>query len=276
MTHRDMHEVNRLSWNEATKAHNRHKGDQAAFFRGGGTTLYPEEIALLGDIRGKRLAHLQCNAGQDTLSIAAHLGAEVTGIDISDEAIAFAQALSAQAGITATFVRSDLFEWFETSTQPFDAVFTSYGVTCWLADLAPWGRGIARTLAPGGRFVLIEFHPMLVMLDRTWSLRYDYMGGQPIAESAGVSDYVGEDGSTHDEARLFRNPHPAFEFAWGIGEVVSALANAGLRVDSLREYPYVNGWMPHENMRTEPGRRHYPPEGMPILPLMFSITATKP
>ena len=67
---REYHEENRLAWNEATKAHNSHKGDQARFLREGGSTLFPEEVALLGDIDGKRLLHLQCNAGQDTLSLA--------------------------------------------------------------------------------------------------------------------------------------------------------------------------------------------------------------
>jgi hypothetical protein len=49
---KDLHEANRASWNEATRAHNAHKCDQAAFFRAGGSTLFPEELALLGDVRG--------------------------------------------------------------------------------------------------------------------------------------------------------------------------------------------------------------------------------
>lgn len=89
---KDLHEANRLSWNAATVAHNSHKGDQAAFFRRGGSTLFPEELDLLGDIAGLSLLHLQCNSGQDSLSLA-QLGADVTGVDISDEAIAFARRL---------------------------------------------------------------------------------------------------------------------------------------------------------------------------------------
>src|SRR5918998_3195886 len=99
-----MHEENRQSWNAATEAHNSHKRDQAAFLRNGGSTLFPEEIALLGDIAGRTLMHLQCNAGQDSLSLAAR-GAIVTGVDISDTAIAFARQLSADADISATFHR---------------------------------------------------------------------------------------------------------------------------------------------------------------------------
>lgn len=61
---RDFHEANRLSWNAATVAHNSHKGDQAAFFRDGGSSLFPEERDLLDDIAGSDLVHLQCNSGQ--------------------------------------------------------------------------------------------------------------------------------------------------------------------------------------------------------------------
>src|SRR5690242_3739635 len=104
---KEFHEDNRLAWNEATIAHNSHKGDQAAFFCNGGTTLRPEEVHLLGNIQGLSLVHLQCNAGQDTLSLA-RLGATVTGVDISDTAIDFARQLAHDSGIAATFLRADV------------------------------------------------------------------------------------------------------------------------------------------------------------------------
>src|SRR5262245_52309366 len=100
---RALHEQNRRSWNMATRAHNSHKADQARFYREGGDTLSPEETALLGDVTGKSVVHLQCNSGQDTLSIK-RLGAKaVLGVDISDEAIGFAQRLAADSGIEASF-----------------------------------------------------------------------------------------------------------------------------------------------------------------------------
>src|SRR4051794_14240468 len=111
MVRKDLHEDNRRAWNVATDAHNSHKQDQAKFLREGGSTLYPEEIELLGDIAGRTLLHLQCNAGQDTLSLA-RLGAQVTGVDISDTAIAFARQLSDESGIPGTFIRSDIYDWF--------------------------------------------------------------------------------------------------------------------------------------------------------------------
>src|SRR5437016_320404 len=107
MLRKELHEENRRAWNVATEAHNSHKHDQAAFFRAGGSTLFPEELELLGDVAGQTLVHLQCNAGQDTLSLARR-GAIVTGVDISDTAIDFARQLSADSGIPASFERADV------------------------------------------------------------------------------------------------------------------------------------------------------------------------
>ncbi len=278
-----LHEANRLSWNAATVAHNSHKGDQATFFRNGGSTLYPEEIELLGDLSGLDLLHLQCNAGQDSLSLA-RLGANVTGVDISDEAIAFATRLSRESGVAATFERADLFHWFDTARArglTFDRVFASYGTICWLSDLGPWARGIASVLKPGGRFAFIEFHPFAMVFDEKWQPRYDYAPREPVSEP-GVGDYVAASGTGlaqngYEEGVVdFRNPHPSFEFNWGIADVVQALIDAGLRIECLKEYPYSNGWVGFEAMRDGGSGRMLPPKAMPSVPLMYAIAAARP
>jgi SAM-dependent methyltransferase len=284
MSSNEQHEANRSSWNEATKAHNSHKGDQATFFRTGGSTLFPEEIELLGDIRGKHLAHLQCNAGQDTLSIAGKLGAVVTGVDISDEAIDFARKLAAESGIPATFVRADVYDWFGQAAhtgQQFEAAFSSYGTVVWLSDLPRWGRGIASVLKPGGRFVLVDFHPVLTILNEEYKPDLDYMGGSATHFDYGVGDYVGgtgtiAEGEFQEGVQDFHNPHPAYEFSWGIADIVTALLDAGLRLITLREYPYVNGFRYLPDFKELPGRRFTVPDGMPILPMMYGIVAQKP
>lgn len=274
---------NRRSWNAATRQHNRHKGDQAAFFRAGGSTLYPEEIELLGDVRGKRLVHLQCNAGQDTLSIAAHLGAVVTGVDISDEAIGFAGRLSSESGIPATFVRANLYDWFAANQEQFDVAFASYGALYWLPDIAGWARGAAAALKPGGRLVVVEFHPILGMLDGAltgdWSQASDIMGGRQYAFEDGVDDYVADFASDLPERISdeppFENPFPCHEFAWGVADVVTAVLEAGLRLTALREYPYSNDYKPFDEMERLPGNRWGLPANMPAVPLMFALTADK-
>nr|MBA3585591.1 class I SAM-dependent methyltransferase [Gemmatimonadota bacterium] len=128
---------NRRSWNAVVGAHDSHRGDLAGFLKAGGSTLFPEESRLLGDPSGKTVAHLQCNSGGDTLSLAG-LGADVTGVDLSDEAVLSARNLSEESGLPARFVRADVYDWLaETAKgeERFDVVFASYGVVCWLPDL---------------------------------------------------------------------------------------------------------------------------------------------
>ncbi len=278
------HETNRLSWNEATKAHNRHKGDQAEFFRNGGNKLRTEDLELLGDVNGKTVIHLQCNSGQDTLSIA-RLGVQITGVDISDEAINFARQLSTNSGIPATFIRSDLYDWFEQAQRDqaqFDLAYTSYGVLMWLSDLTAWGAGIASILKPGGKLIVIDFHPYALCM-KDWRPYHAYMGGQRTYFEQGVSDYVANAGDAPElgikidpDAPQFENPNPDYEFAWGIGDILTALIEAGLTITHFHEYPYSNGFKPFGDMREAPGRRYYPPEGIPNIPLMFSIMARRP
>ncbi|MFE5642467.1 class I SAM-dependent methyltransferase [Rhodococcus sp. NPDC056516] len=143
------------------------EGDQAQFFRNGGSTLFPEEVALLGEIAGSSILHLQCNSGQDSLSLAA-LGANVTGVDLSDSAIDFARTLSTESDIAAEFERAEVSGWLREAAaaeRKFDRVFSSYGTVIWLPDLDEWAEGIAGVLAPDGRFVLVEFHPFAMCFD---------------------------------------------------------------------------------------------------------------
>ena len=280
MSH-EAHEQNRQSWNAATPRHNSHKGDQAAFLRVGGGTLFTEELGLLGELSGKRLLHLQCNSGQDSLSLAKR-GAAVTGVDISDEAIAFARGLSAESGIPGDFVRADVLDYLGETEEAFDLVFSSYGFIGWLSNLDSWAHGIARVLAPGGRVVLMEFHSIAFMFDEHLRLRWPYStDGQAIDDTEGVSDYVARAGEAllHgapvaapvDEGWV--NPHRSVQFGWGIGDLLTALLGAGLRIDGVQEYGHSNGWRPFEGMVALPGRRWALPEGTPAFPLMFSVVA---
>jgi SAM-dependent methyltransferase len=276
---KDLHEQNRLSWNEATKAHNSHKRDQAKFLREGGSTLHRTEIALLGDLRGKRLVHLQCNAGQDTLSLAS-LGAEVTGVDISDEAISFARQLSADSGIPGTFVRADVYDYLaEVKEGSFDVAFCSYGALPWLSDIALWGKGVARLLAPGGRFVAVEGHPFMWVLGEQLELKYQYSGGAEVPDP-GVHDYVALAGESltpsgfQEGVKDFKNPHPDVSFQWGMAEILTALIGPGLRIDRFEEYPFTV-WRAFAAQVVGPDKHFHLPETIPQIPQMFGLVASK-
>lgn len=282
---KDIHEQNRLSWNLATAAHNSHKGDQAGFLRGGGSTLFPEELEMLGDIAGLSLVHLQCNAGPDTLCLA-RLGARATGVDISDDAIDYARKLSADSGIPAEFVRADVYDWFNEAIargERYDRVFASYGALIWLSDIRKWGEGVAAVLAPGGAVAVVEFHPVSLMYNERGERDWPYFThGEPQSDGTGISDYVAfsreglvpwgyEEGVTG-----FENPVVTSEFCWSIADVVMALIDAGLVLEELREYPYANGCPRFENAVERPGRRFHAPEGQPNLPQMYAFRARKP
>jgi 2-polyprenyl-3-methyl-5-hydroxy-6-metoxy-1,4-benzoquinol methylase len=284
MLQKDLHEANRRAWNAATEAHNSHKADQAAFLREGGSTLYLEEIELLGDIRGKTLIHLQCNAGQDTLSLA-RLGAAVTGVDISDTAIEFARRLSAESGIPGTFQRGDVYDWLDDAGkrgEQCDIIFSSYGALIWLSDIRTWAKGISTILKPGGQVVVVDFHPHAMTFEWDWTLTTGYFhDGKPMSFANGIGDYVAMSGAALapsgyvEGVQDFVNPHPGHEFNWTISEILSALMDAGLNLTAFHEYPYMNGGKLFDRMREMPGGRMYPPEGMPSLPLMYGLRAEK-
>jgi SAM-dependent methyltransferase len=281
----DLLDETRRSWNLATQAHNRHKRDQAAFLRGGGSTLFPEETALVGDVRGKRLLHLLCNAGQDSLSFAGR-GAVVTGVDLSDEAIAFATRLSREAGVPATFVESEALAFLDRAEPgSFDVVLMSYGALIWIADLARLFRGVASVLAPGGRFVSLEFHPLVWSFDEALHLKDPYFAPGHVFSDP-VSDYVGAAGgalspsghaaSEGDAGAAFFNPHKAHSYQHPVGELLTAVIEAGLSIAAVREYPYANGCRINPMLVEREGRRFTTPDGVPDLPLMLGVVATRP
>jgi len=164
--------------------------------------------------------------------------------------------------------------------QRFDRVFSSYGAVVWLSDLAAWAQGIAALLAPGGRFVLVEFHPFSMVFEWDWTLKYPYFNaGQPAAYETGIGDYVAMSGlalapSGYLEGVAdFKNSHPGYEFNWTIADILGALLGAGLAITAYREYPYANGAKLFSGMRELPGGRMVPPEGLPALPLMYGVSA---
>lgn len=278
---RAAHEQNRRSWNAVTPAHQSHKHDQAGFLRRGGSTLFPEELELLGAIDGLRVAHLQCNCGQDTLSLAS-LGARVTGVDISDAAIEQARGLSAESGIEADFVRTDVLDWLDEAAatgERFDRVFSSYGTIGWLGDLPRWARGVASILGPGGKLVLLEFHPLVWSFDGEGRVIEPYFIDGPLQEE-GVRDYVARSGDDlvpmgrAEGIEGFVNPEPSVGFQHTVAQTVQAIADAGLFVEALREYPYANGCKVFDGMERLPGRRYGMPPGVPSMPLMLGLVAT--
>lgn len=267
----------RESWNLATRNHNAHKGDQAAFLRSGGDTLFPEELALLGELAGRSLIHLQCNAGQDSLCLARR-GALVTGVDLSDEAIAFARTLALDSGIAAHFERAEVVSWLHETPARFELAFASYGTVGWLPDLDAWARGVARVLVSGGKLVLLEFHPVLWSVGKTLRIDGDdYFATEPFRDP--VRDYVADSGAglgAVSPGNTVENTVPAYSWQHTIADLVTAMARAGLVLETLHEYPYSNGCRVHASLVPAEGRRWVWPEGLARVPLMAGFVARKP
>ncbi|MBT2557686.1 class I SAM-dependent methyltransferase [Hymenobacter sp. ISL-91] len=260
----DYLEVNRRLWNAKTAFHLASDFYNVAGFTAGQTSLNPPELQLLGDVAGQDVLHLQCHFGLDTLSLV-RMGAHVTGVDLADEAIAAARALSAQLGLAAEFVQADVLALPAHFNGQFDVVFTSYGVLGWLPDLAQWAAGVARCLRPGGRLVLIEFHPAVWMFDNDFTrIEYSYFNRQTIIEQ--------EAGTYADHAAPLHETSVCWNHS--LGEVLGALLGQGLAIRHFEEYDYscydcLNGLEP------APGGGYQLAHMPGKLPLMFSVVAQK-
>ncbi len=257
-------ETNRSLWNGWTPIHERSAFYDVAGFRAGASTLKHVEREELGEVRGKSLLHLQCHFGMDTLSWA-RLGARVTGVDLSDAAIELARSLAREEGTGARFLRSDLYALPGVLSEEFDVVFTSYGVLPWLPDIRRWGEIVARCLKPGGTFYVVEFHPLAEAVDDDGrTLRHPYFHSPEPLEMEQRGSYA------DPGADLV---HPAYFWSHTLGDVVSALAAAGLRIEFVHEFPYsVYNCLPYLEER-EPGC-WWPRESAGSLPLMYSVRAT--
>jgi SAM-dependent methyltransferase len=226
--------ANRLLWDELTAIHERSAFYDVEGFLAGASSLTSPELDELGpEVAGKRLLHLQCHFGLDTLSWA-RMGATVTGVDFSGRAIALARRLAAECGLPATFVESDLYELPAVLDGRFDIVFTSWGVLCWLPDLTRWARLIADYLAPGGIFYIAEFHPFLFALAD--DSEEPFLGRDSYFHAAEPHAWENDDrGSYADPSAHVEAP---VEYQWDhpLGEIVTALIEAGLTIAELHEF----------------------------------------
>jgi SAM-dependent methyltransferase len=267
-------DANQRIWNQWTHHHIRSAFyDVEGFRKGerpGRAGLDAIERAALGDVAGKSLLHLQCHFGLDTL-FWARQGARVTGVDFSEDAIREARQLAAELGLQALFVHSDVYDLPKRLEGTFDIVFTSHGVLCWLADLERWAQVIAHFLSPGGVFYINEGHPFAQIFDnerRDEGLKpvFPYFPAAEPVRCEGKGSYAAPDAPIRSVT--YQWPH-------SMGEIVTAITAAGLRIESLEEYPFV-GWAMFPWLEPRPDGLWQFPSGRESIPLMFALKATKP
>ncbi|MFN7966684.1 MAG: methyltransferase domain-containing protein [Acidobacteriota bacterium] len=262
--------VNRARWDELVPIHMRSRFYDLESFEAGRCSLRPLELRALGEVRGKSLLHLQCHFGQDTLSWARR-GAIVTGVDFSPVAIEAARALAHRIAVEGRFVLSDVLRLREVLNEQFDVVFTSYGVVGWLPDIGAWGRVVAASLKPGGRFFLAEVHPAILMFE--WD---DSTQGMKLASPyfGGAEPLYGEFESSYADAGAKLVNRGEYWFVHTLGDVVNALIEAGLTIEALHEHPFGICSLLPGSKQAEDGW-WYLPEGSIAVPQLYSILARR-
>ena len=256
---------NRDAWDLRTRVHVDSASYGVESFKRGRSSLRPIELEELGDVAGRSLLHLQCHFGMDTLSWA-RLGAHVTGADFSEEAIGVARSLAAELGIEARFVCANLYDLPNVLEGQFDIVFTSYGIIGWLPDLDGWARVIPHFLKPGGTFCIVEIHPMISV--------FDEVDGELKATDSLFDSGPSETQAVETYADNLPLPaHVEHNWRWPLSKVVTALCDAGLRIERLREFPGDIRQRLPMMVLADDGYWHLP--GDP-LPLLFSCVATRP
>ncbi len=165
---------------------------------GDGLAIAERIRALLPDLTGRHVLQLVCGTGEAAGELAA-LGALVTGVDLSEDALEVARRRTPNA----VFLRAQLEALpAELLRARFDLVYGDGGLLAEVRELDPLFSQISTSLRPGGELLLHDTHPVAVCLDPA-SLRWrgDYFAGP-----------------------------------WQLGELVNGLAGTGLGVRRLEEF----------------------------------------
>jgi len=250
--------MNRAGWNRRAKAHFESRFYDVNGFLAGGTSLKEIELAELENVAAKRLLHLQCHFGLDTLSWARR-GAICTGVDISPVAIERARGLAAQTGLATEFACSDVYGYERDGGAPFDIVFTSYGAICWLPDLARWADVVAANLAVGGTFYMVEFHPVYDLLEG-----YSYF---TLSEPDVVEEATYTENGAEVIAKLATWAHP-------LSSVINVLIDVGIQVERVNEFPFSPYNCFAGMTEREPGRFYLSHKGNDV-PIVYSLRGRK-
>lgn len=272
-------EANRLNWNDRAPIHASSATYNLDAYvddpgRISGTVGF--DRTYLGDLTGHRAVHLQCHIGTDTISLA-RLGAETVGVDQSVESLETARRLSAEAGPPVTFVEANVYDAPTVLGRTFDLVYTGVGALNWLPSVSRWAEVVDQLLAPGGRLYLREGHPMLwaiddenAAVDVPLQLRYPYF------ETETPMTFVDNTTYTEQTADLAITNARTYEWNHGLGEIITALLDRGLVLTTFEEHRELEWKALPQMVVAESGRYRLPGQQADLVPLMYTVVATKP
>jgi SAM-dependent methyltransferase len=240
-----------------------------AFKEGTFQSLRNIELAALShQVKGKTMLHLQCHFGQDSLAWA-RLGAKVTGIDLSEKAIALARELNDELGLNAQFIHANVYDTRQHVQEQFDVVFTSYGTFGWLPDLKPWAKVISESLKLGGIFYMIDFHPLLSIIDfENEGVDYNYNYFNPNKPDIEITETTYAD-------RNVELKHKEYSWSHSLSEVITPLLQEGLQLEVFNEYPYSN-WNCFPNLKQVSEQQFVFNKFKYSMPHLFELQFRKP
>ena len=265
---KEYREKNKIHWDIAADVHMQApKGIyDIEGFKQGKSSLDKITLEELGDVKGKKILHLLCHIGLDTLSLA-RMGADVVGVDISSKAIGHARDLAKEIGVDARFICSDVYNIQDYLDEKFDIVFMSIGVTCWIDDWEKLMSIVSSYMKPDGFYWLYDGHPVSMCirdssdgLNKIWSSNY-FDRGPRHCEPSG--DYA--DPEIVIEAT-------SVEWAPTLGDIINGIGSTDLKIEYLNEFPYIFPF--HDGMKPDSDGYWRPKNGFEH-PLMFSIKARK-
>ena len=260
-------QANRLAWNASAARHRQSpewRRQLSGFADASFSTLDPVITRTLAShgLKGARAVQIGCNNGRETLSMLAQGASHTTGIDQSDAFIAQAEELRAVSphGGKCRFVRANVYDLPDELHGTFDLALITIGVLNWMPDLSRFLAAVPWLLAPGGRLVIYETHPVLDMFEPNGedahTPRNSYFRTEP---------FITDDEIVYDGSATTKAP-PSYWYFHTMGEIVSGCVRAGLQIVELVAYPHSNREVDYDIYLDNDAQ----------LPLCYTLVATRP
>lgn len=222
----------------------------------------------LGDLSGKKVIHLQCNTGADTILLA-KTATNVVGVDLVPDNVYYAKKLAKDLGITnVDFMESDIMDFMEKHNEKYDIVFVSEGAIGWLPDLKKWGQTIRHLLKDDGYFYVFDSHPFFLTFDtdklseNITEIQYPYFSKVPDVEDS-IGGYASEP----------KSDVKAYFWMYTVSDLINSLTEAGLHINYFNEFKenfYDTG-----GMKSQGGNGLYNYDfNHEHIPISFSLKAT--
>lgn len=184
----------------------------------------------IGEVKGKRILNLLGSKGNKAVCFAL-LGADVTVIDISEANQKYALELADEAGVSITYVVSDVLEIDENVFPSFDVIILEMGVLHYFKDLLPLFKKVKQLMSDKSVFILRDYHPfvskVLHVVDGEITVKGDYFSNELIEVDVAYSSLLPRNIQADLEKNLIRK--------WTLSEVINAFVQAGLTVKEMKE-----------------------------------------